>query len=191
MRVVAPISGTVDAVGLTLGEPAQPGMTTIRVVNLSDMKIVTKIADTYINTVRKGDPAEVQLSSGEKMTGRVSFVGKVVNPQTRTFDVEIALSNKDGLLKPNMLATVSINDQTKENALVVNQNLIQRTESGDIIYVAADNVARQRKIKTGLAYNGQVEVTEGLKAGDQLITVGYQDLVDGQPIKISDAIAAR
>jgi multidrug efflux pump subunit AcrA (membrane-fusion protein) len=44
---------------------------------------------------------------------------------------------------------------------VVNQNLIQRTESGDIIYVASDNVARQRKIKTGLAYNGQVEVTEG------------------------------
>jgi RND family efflux transporter MFP subunit len=191
MRVVAPISGTVDAVGLTLGEPAQPGMTTIRVVNLSAMKIVTKVADTYINTVRKGDQAEVQLGSGEKMTGRVSFVGKVVNPQTRTFDVEIALSNKDGLLKPNMLATVSINDQTKENALVVNQNLIQRTESGDIVYVAADNVARQRKIKTGLAYNGQVEITEGLKAGDQLITVGYQDLVDGQPIKISDALAAR
>jgi multidrug resistance efflux pump len=81
MRVVAPISGTVDAVGLTLGEPAQPGMTTIRVVNLSDMKIVTKVADTYINTVRKGDQAEVTLGSGEKMTGRVSFVGKVVNPR--------------------------------------------------------------------------------------------------------------
>ncbi len=191
MRVVAPISGTVDAVGLTLGEPAQPGMTTIRVVNLSDMKIVTKVADTYINTVRKGDQAEVTLGSGEKMTGRVSFVGKVVNTQTRTFDVEIGLNNKDGLLKPNMLATVSINDQTKENALVVNQNLIQTTESGDIIYVANNNLAQQRKIKTGLAYNGQVEVTEGLKAGDQLITVGYQDLVDGQPIKISDALAAR
>jgi multidrug efflux pump subunit AcrA (membrane-fusion protein) len=86
---------------------------------------------------------------------------------------------------------VSINDQTKENALVVNQNLIQRTESGDIIYVANNNLAQQRKIKTGLAYNGQVEVTEGLQAGDQIITVGYQDLVDGQPIKISDALAAR
>ncbi len=194
-RVTAPISGTVDAVGLRVGEPANPGTTTIRVVNLSDMKVLAKVADTYINTVRKGDEALVELNSGEKMTGKVSFVGKVVNPQTRTFDVEIALPNKGGLLKPNMLANISINDQTKENALVVNQNLIQRTESGDVVYVAKVNgnqtTAQLRKIKTGISYNGEVVVTEGLQPGDQLITVGYQDLVDGQPLKISDPIAAR
>ncbi len=194
-RVTAPISGTVDAVGLRVGEPANPGTTTIRVVNLSDMKVLAKVADTYINTVRKGDEALVELNSGKKMTGKVSFVGKVVNPQTRTFDVEIALPNKGGLLKPNMLANISINDQTKENALVVNQNLIQRTESGDVVYVAKVNgnqtTAQLRKIKTGISYNGEVVVTEGLQPGDQLITVGYQDLVDGQPLKISDPIAAR
>ncbi len=195
-RVVAPISGTVDAVGLRIGEPASPGLTSIRVVNLSDMVVKAKIADTYINTVRQGDKVEVELvNTKEKMTGKVTFAGKVVNPATRTFDVEVSIPNKDGKLKPNMLATVSINDQNAQNALVVNQNLIQRTEAGDIIFVAKEEggktVAEMRKIKMGLSYNGAVAVTEGLKTGDKIVTVGYQDLVDGQPVSISDPIASR
>jgi multidrug efflux pump subunit AcrA (membrane-fusion protein) len=69
---------------------------------------------------------------------------------------------------------------------VIKQNYIQSTEFGDVVYVAATEgnkkVAKGRKVKTGVAYNGEIEILEGLQVGDLLITEGYQDLVDGQAI---------
>ena len=89
-------------------------------------------------------------------------------------------------LKPNMLAQVLINDESVKNALVIDENLVQNTEDGQLVYVAATEanrrVAKARQVKTGPSYNGRVQVLEGLQAGDQLITVGYQELTDGQPI---------
>jgi multidrug efflux pump subunit AcrA (membrane-fusion protein) len=85
-----------------------------------------------------------------------------------------------------MLAQVKINDKTVGNAIVINQNLIQSTENGQLVYVAVNEggkkVAKARTVKTGEAYGGKIAITQGLQAGDQIVTVGYQDLVDGQPI---------
>jgi multidrug efflux pump subunit AcrA (membrane-fusion protein) len=85
-----------------------------------------------------------------------------------------------------MLVRVKINDETKANAVAIDQNLIQSTENGQLVYVAitegGKKVAKARTVKTGQSYGGRITVMEGLKAGDQLVTAGYQDLVDGQPI---------
>jgi RND family efflux transporter MFP subunit len=185
-RIVAPISGTVDEVNIKPGEAANPGMGVIRVVNLSQIKVKARVADSYISALKKGDQVQVKLPDlGKEINGKVSFVGQVVNPQSRTFDIEVYLDNKDLQLKPNMLAVVNINDKTKSNAVVVDENLVQQTEVGSAVFVADGQKAQMRKVKTGLAYNGTVEVVEGLNPGDKLITTGYQDLVDGQTIKIN------
>lgn len=193
-RVTSPISGTVNAVNVKIGETAAPGMPVVQVVNLSQMKISAKVADTYINSIKKGDPVTIKLPDvGDEVTARITFAGQVVNPMSRTFDIEVALPNKDSKLKPNLLAIVSINDKTKANAIVIDQNLVQSTESGDIVYVVANEnnktIAKSKKVTLGMAYNGKVEVTGGLQSGDQLITVGNQDLVDGQPIRLNQAVA--
>jgi RND family efflux transporter MFP subunit len=166
----------------------------IRVVNLSEVKVKARIADSYINAVKKGDEVKITLPDiKEEFSGKVSFVGQVVNPQSRTFDIEVSLKNRDEKLKPNMLAVVNINDKTVKDAIVIDANFVQQSESGDIVFVAGtegnSQKAEMRKVKTGLTYNGQVEVLEGLKAGERLITSGYQDLVDGQVIKISSPTA--
>jgi len=194
-RVTSPINGTVNAVNVKIGEMAAPGAPAVQVVNLAQMRVKAKVADTYINSIKVGDPVTVKLPDiGDEIQARLTFVGQVVNPATRTFDIEIDLNNKSNKLKPNLLAIVNINDKVKPNALVVDQNLVQNTESGDIVYVAVNEggktIAKARKVSKGLVYNGQVEITEGLSAGDQLITAGSQDLVDGQRIKISDKLAA-
>jgi multidrug efflux pump subunit AcrA (membrane-fusion protein) len=81
---------------------------------------------------------------------------------------------------------MNVNDQSKSNAIIINRNLIQQDESGNIVYVAVTEggkkVARSRKITTGLTYGGDIEIASGLQAGDLLITQGYQDLVDGQAV---------
>ncbi len=194
-RITSPISGVVDEVNIKPGEAAMPGLGVIRVVNLSKIKVKAKMADSYIGTVKKGDDVKISLPDiKEEVDGKVTFVGQVVNPQSRTFDIEVSLDNKEAKLKPNMLAVVNINDKTTQEAIVVDANFVQQSEAGEVVFVANNSnnnriQAEMRKVKTGLSYNGQVEILEGLKAGDSLITAGYQDLVDGQIIKVSSPTA--
>jgi len=158
----------------------------VRVVNLGQLKVVAKVSDTYAGSVRKGDAVQIEFPDINKsMTSRISFVSTTVDPLSRTFTIEAPLSSSSSF-KPNMLARIKINDQTVENALVIDRNIVQNTENGQLVYVAETEgnktVAKARTVKTGDSYNGRVVITQGLKAGDKLITTGYQDVVDGQPI---------
>lgn len=185
-RITSPIAGVVDQVNVKVGETAMPGMGIARVVNLSSLKVVAKVADTYSGTVKKGSQVLIKFpDTNKEYRARVNFVGATVDPLSRTFTIEAPLPGTREL-KPNQLAQVQINDIRKPNALVINQNLVQNTDRGQIVYVAEmegnKQVARAKTVKTGLSYNGQVEITEGLQAGDKLVTEGYQELVDGQPI---------
>ncbi|GAB3770604.1 efflux RND transporter periplasmic adaptor subunit [Spirosoma horti] len=184
--VTAPISGVVDQVMVKIGQSAAPGMALVRIVNLSQLKVVAKVADTYSGSVRKGDAVMIEFPDLKKtLNSRISFVATTVDPLSRTFTIEAPLPS-DNALKPNMLARIKINDETKANAIVINQNLIQSTENGQLVYVAVNEggkkVAKARTVKTGQSYGGQIAVTQGLQAGDQIVTAGYQDLVDGQAI---------
>lgn len=184
--VTAPISGVVDQVTVKVGQSAAPGVGLVRVVNLSQLKVVAKVADTYSGSVRKGDAVLVEFPDVNRtLNSRISFVATTVDPATRTFTIEAPLPS-DNALKPNMLARIKINDATQSNTIVINQNLIQSTENGQLVYVAVNEggkkVAKAKTVKTGQAYGGKIAVMQGLQAGDQIVTAGYQDLVDGQPI---------
>ncbi|WP_138994887.1 efflux RND transporter periplasmic adaptor subunit [Larkinella sp. C7] len=184
--VTSPISGIVDQVNVKTGETAMPGMGIVRVVNLSQLKVVAKVADSYAGSVRKGDAVVVRFPDiNKELTTRISFVSTTVDPLSRTFSIEAPLPS-DNSLKPNMLAQVKINDISKTKTIVIDQNLVQNTENGQLVYVAVSEgnkkVAKARPVKTGLSYGGQVEIITGLNSGDQLITQGYQELVDGQQI---------
>ncbi|GAB3642190.1 efflux RND transporter periplasmic adaptor subunit [Spirosoma arcticum] len=185
-NVTAPISGVVDQVFAKVGSTAAPGMPMFQVVNLSRLKIKANVADTYAGSVRKGDEVIVRFPDvNRELRTRISFVSSTVDPLSRTFTIEAPLPS-DRSLKPNMLAQVKINDLNKANALVINQNLVQSTELGQLVYVAVNEggkkVAKSRKITTGQSYGGQIEIVAGLKPGDQLVTRGYQELTDGTVI---------
>ncbi|CAN5437654.1 N/A [soil metagenome] len=184
--VTAPIAGVVDQVNVKIGQSAAPGMGLVRVVNLSQLKVVAKVADSYAGSVRKGDAITVEFPDLQRtLNSHISFVATTVDPLSRTFTIEAPLPS-DNALKPNMLAKIKINDRTLAKAIVINQNLIQSTENGQLVYVAVNEggkkIAKAKTVKTGQSYGGKVAITEGLQAGDQIVTAGYQDLVDGQPI---------
>ena len=185
-NVTAPISGVVDKVFAKVGMMGSPGVPMFTVVNLSQLKVVAKVADTYAGSVRRGDAVQILFPDINKtINARISFVSTTVDPLSRTFTIEAPLPSSNDL-KPNMLAQVKVNDINRANAIVIDQNLIQNTENGQLVYVAttegAKKIAKARTVKTGQSYGGQIEITAGLQAGDQLITQGYQEVVDGQPI---------
>lgn len=185
-KIVSPMSGVVDQVNVKVGEMASPGVGVVRIVNLSNLKIMAKVSDTYAASIKKGDEVIIKFPDLKKeYKAKITFVSTTVDPLSRTFTIEANLpSSKD--IKPNMMAQVQINDATSKSALAIDQNFVQSTEKGNVVYVAVTEgnkkVAKAREVKTGLSYNGKVEILQGLTAGDQLITLGYQEVSDGQPI---------
>ncbi|AXE18779.1 efflux RND transporter periplasmic adaptor subunit [Runella rosea] len=185
-NVYAPISGAVERVMAKTGEVAAPGMPLASIVNLGSLKATANVPDTYLSNIKMGDAVKVNLPDiGREINARITFISKLVNPANRTFKIEATIPSTSDI-KPNMLSILNIADINKSNALVIKQNYIQSTEFGDVVYVAEmegnKKVAKSRKIKTGVSYNGEIEITEGLRAGDLIVTEGYQDLVDGQVI---------
>ncbi|MFM1912676.1 MAG: hypothetical protein RIR51_514 [Bacteroidota bacterium] len=185
-NVIAPISGVIERVNQKEGEIASPGMPIAQVINLNNLKVVSHVSDTFLGTVNKGDEVVMNFPDiNKEMKGRISFVGNLVNPATRTFDIEVSIPSSNQF-HPNQYAVVKINDITLNKALVIDQNLVQITEKGNLIYVAEQkdgkNIAISKQVELGLSYNGQVEIKSGLEPGDQIITTGYQDVVDGTQI---------
>ncbi len=186
-KVYAPISGTVEIVRQKVGEMGMPGAPIAQIVNVGDLKVTAKIGDTYVGSVKKGDAITVKFPDiNKELNARISVVDALIDPSSRTFGIEANIPNLGGSLKPNQVAVININDLSKSNSLIIKQNLIQKTETGDLVYVAVvengKKIARAKKVKTGISYNGEVEIMEGLTAGDNVITQGYQDLVDGSLI---------
>jgi membrane fusion protein (multidrug efflux system) len=185
-NIVSPMAGVVDLVNVKVGEMASPGVGVVRVVNLGNLKVLAKVSDVYAASVKKGDEVIVKFPDLKKeYKAKISFVSTAVDPLSRTFSIEANLPS-DRNIKPNMMAQVQINDATSKNALAIDQNYVQSTEKGNVVYVAViegnKKVAKAREVKTGLSYNGKVEILSGLSAGDHLITLGYQEVSDGQPI---------
>jgi multidrug efflux pump subunit AcrA (membrane-fusion protein) len=82
-----------------------------------------------------------------------------------------------------MLAILKIADYINKNAITVPVNAIQKSEAGDYVYIAENGKAKRAPIKTDKVYDGRAEVLSGLKSGDQVITLGFADLNEGDAIK--------
>ncbi len=185
--VTAPFSGVIDEVFVKQGSLASPGIPLMQLVNVNLLKAVAKVPDSYVAYIKEGDNVSVRFPDLDKtISATVGYVGRIVDPLSRTFKIEVKVPSENGSLKPNLLAMIQINDKTSKSAIVIEENIIQPTEAGKIVFVTAvekgQKIARQKTVTTGLSYNGKVEILSGLSAGENLITTGYQDLADNQPI---------
>ncbi len=186
-RLVSPISGVVDKVDIKVGQMASPGFNGITVVNTSKLKVKGEVSEAYSAFVQNGDNVKLFFPDlNKEMDSKITFVSKVINPQTRTFTAEAKLSG-EGIFKPNMIVIMKIADYENEKAIVVDVNMVQKSSDASYVYVAAweggKNIAQRRTVIVGRIYGGLAEIVSGLKAGDKLIASGYQNVVNGQEIK--------
>lgn len=191
-NVYAPISGVVDQQFLKSGELAGPGTPIVQILNTSKVKVVAEIPESYLKVVRKGEKVTVQFPAiNQEREARVSLIGRTINPANRTFTAEINLSNPNGLLKPNLLSIVLINDYTAKDAIVIAQELVQQEVSGKkYVYVKASNeegaFAKRTYVSTGESTQGSVIITEGLKGGEELIVEGARGLAENELIQVQN-----
>jgi len=191
-NVVAPYSGVADNVIPKLGETVAPGAPVVQLNSGQGGKILADVSEAYAGSIKAGDKALVTLPDlgNEEIPSTVRTVSRTISATSRTFTVELRLpGNQAGKLRPNMVATVRIQNYGQANATVLPVDLIQHDEENAYVLVVnregGKTVAAKRVIKTGQTYNGKQEVTSGLKAGDEVISGGYQNLNEGQALKIS------
>lgn len=189
-RIKSPISGTVDEVGLKIGEMASPGFSTVSIVNVSKLRAKAEVAESYIAKVKTGAPVQVYLQDANKtLDATITYSGRIINKLNRTFNVEVGIRSGEADVLPNMIAVLKINDYKNLQAIVCPlSSVLKSAEGNSFVYVAEKNAkgvltAQKRDITFERTYNGQAEILSGLKAGDQLITEGFADLNIGDEVQ--------
>jgi len=189
-RITAPFSGQIDDIIAEEGQVVNQGQTEVmRLVDLSDMFVSAAVPENYLKSVKKGSEVKIELTSiGESYTGIIRQVGSYINPDNRKFNVEIKIPNPDGFVKPNMIATVLINNYTNENAVTIPETILQENAQGETIAYLYEQqndstaVAKKIVLELGLSYENRIEVKNGLNDGDVLVLEGAKNLRDGQRI---------
>ncbi len=190
--IKSPLDGYVEAVNLKEGELASPAVRFIHVVNLDELYVNADLSEAYLPVVHEGDTVEVRFAVFKdiKLKVPVYRTGNVINKQSRTFRIQLKIKNIDKRLKPNMLATLTINDYYNPSAIVVPSELIKEDIKGDYMYVLAKksgvDIAQKRYIKTGKSTDDYTEVIEGLSESDIYITDGYNNVSDGAPVTVEN-----
>lgn len=184
----APFSGSVDAVNVKVGEAAMPGMPSFIVNNISNMNAALKISEAYIAKIKKGDPATLTFSElGKTIQSQVSFAGRNIDANSRTFPVEVKLPPSQEI-RPNMTVLVRIVFHHENSALCIPIHAVQDINGEKVVYVAEQNgknwEARRRAVEIKGVFDDMAHVSSGIKEGDRLVTVGFQGLNDGDLIKI-------
>ncbi len=186
----SPINGTVDDVTLRSGEVPTPGTGGVRVVDYTKAKVVADISENYASKVNAGDKILISYPDINRLNieSTVRTAAKVINSSSRTFTIEAAPGGSTDNLHPNMIAILKINDYTNAHAREVPVNVIQNDENGQFVYVienqGGQNIAKKKKITAGQTYEGITEVLGGISDGDKIISSGYQNVVDGQPVSL-------
>jgi RND family efflux transporter MFP subunit len=190
--VKAPFSGVIDDVITDQGSVVVPGQTALfRIVNLDDMYIETDVPESYITSVTEGKTVQVDFPVlGTTMEAEVRQAGSFINPANRTFKVEVAISNKDKNIKPNLTAKLKINDYSNENAILIPLSIISENANGEqYVYTITNKkgdmaTAKRAIITTGKTQGDDIEVLTGLNSNDEIIQEGARSVKDGQEVKI-------
>ena len=189
-KIKAPIYGTIEEVGVKVGQMAAAGATPVfRVVNFSSVKIMADIAEVYAPKVKVGNDVLVFFPDfNQEIKSKINFSSKYINPSNRSFQIEIRLGASKVEYRANMIAVVKINDYQNKKALALPVNLVKDSPDGKYLYLAREEagktIAHKQKVEVGQTYNGLAEITSGLQAGDKVISSGFNSLVEGQPLSI-------
>jgi RND family efflux transporter MFP subunit len=190
-KILAPFNGYIDDIISETGQLVNPGVNPIfRLINLKDMYVRAEVPENYINTVRQDVTTEIYFPFLDKnVKSQVRQVGNYINPNNRSFTIEVDINNDNKQVKPNLTAKIRINDYTNKKAIVVPSNIILEDSRGKkFVFIAQPTEnpnnykAIRTYIQTGKIQGINTEVTNGLSLGHKVIVEGFQGLDNNQTV---------
>ncbi len=192
-RVVAPFSGTVEEHFVRRGEQVTPGMPVARVVSSGRVKVTAGVPERYAGDVTRGTPVSVNLNAyggASRLAAAVTFVGGTIDPQSRTFPIEVEIPNPEGRIKPEMVATLYVTRAQLEGVLVAPRPALIRDETGFIVYLVdrSGDVprAQRQSVVLGAAHANEVVLEAGAAPGDEIVVMGQNNVSGGDALEIEE-----
>lgn len=185
--VKAPTSGTIASKPLEQGVFANAGAEMATIVNLSQAKVQLNLTETEVYQAKQGQLVKIttDVYPGQVFNGKITFISPQAD-ETHNYKVEIIATNKDGaLLRSGTFVYADFSRKTTQNILLIPREALTESIKDASVYVVENNVVHQKPIKTGMEVGSQIQVIEGLKAGEIVITSGQINLKEGTQVSIS------
>ena len=188
--VTSPMNGVVATRGVEVGGFASQAAPAYTVMDLSVVKVEVGVSEQVVNTIEVGDEVSVLMTavSEEPLTGVVATVAPAVG-QTGMYTVKIELDNADGMIKVGMMAEVKFTAEKSEDAIVLPRNAVITKDDETYVYVVKDGTAKKVMVELGIDAGDTIEITKGLKKGDDVVTKGQTYISDGEEVNVVNAEA--
>lgn len=185
--LVSPISGVITARNYDNGDMYTSANPVLTVEQITPVKLMINVSETYFTKVKKGAPVTIKIDvyGDQEFQGVISLVYPTIDPQTRTFPVEIKLPNKDQKVRPGMFARATLNFGTQDNVVVPDLAIVKQPGSGDrYVYVYKDGKVYHNKVELGRRMGAEYELKSGVDNNAQVVVAGQVRLVDGMEVEI-------
>jgi membrane fusion protein (multidrug efflux system) len=190
MRISAPFAGRVGLRQISLGALIQPGTPVTTLDDTSRMRVEFAVPEVYLARVQVGSQVTARsVAYGDRrFTGTVSVVDTRIDPATRTVRVISEFENREEALKPGLFLTIELLLEKRDNALLIAEEALDPVGDRVFVYVIKDNRAKRVQIRLGQRLPGEVEVTQGLSPGDQVVVRGIQRLRNDAPVRVVETM---
>ncbi len=188
-NIVAPASGIVAKRYFQEGYYAKAGVPLFAIADISTLKTVINIPEGQIDGVAVGNEANIILPafSNRKIVGKVTSIAPVADLPAHTFSTEISVDNPEGLLA-GVFATVILNAEPRENVLTIPPRaIVMRDDQKTVYVVGEDGIVKRRVLSVGYFNEELVEIVDGVKEGERIVTGGQNKLREGSKIKVNEA----
>jgi len=185
--ITAPIGGYVNDRFYDLGAYLLPPAPLFDLIDNSYVKIIAGVAERFRNDIEVGTPVQLTFDAFPdlKIGDKVSFVFQSIDPDNRTFQVEIDIQNPNRRLMPNMIANVRLLRRSYKDKIVIPVDAVIESESGRYVFVEKNNIADKVSIEF-VAISQDSVVVDGLEPDQHLITLGQHELTEGDSLSVKD-----
>lgn len=185
-EIRAPFDGLVAERHIKIGNMIQQNATAFRVTTFDPLIARLHVPERELNKLAAGQHAQVRVDAlpNKTFSGTVDRISPVIDASTGTFAVTVAISGESNSLKPGMFGRVAIVHDTRTDAVLVPRASVVTEDAKANVFVVRDGMAQRQIVETGYITNGSIEIRDGIKAGDAVITVGQSSLKDGARVAV-------
>jgi len=186
--LISPISGIVTARNYDNGDMYSGQMPVLTIMSINPVKLMVNVSESNYSQVKQGMSVDVKFDifPGETFKGKVSLIYPTIDERSRTFGVEVKLSNSNSKIRPGMFARVTMGFGIAKHVVVPDQSIVKQSGSGSrFVFVYNNGKVEYRPVELGRRFDNEYELISGVNSGEEVVVSGQAKLTDGAEVKLA------
>lgn len=189
-QIGAPFNGRIEERFVRSGELVNPGQPVVRLVNTEYIRIIAGIPERFSGEITEESEVEVNIRALgiDPIVSRIAYSGNVIDPDTRTYTIEVELNNTEGIIKPDMVVELQVKRSTLQNVLIIPRTAVLRDEEGASVFISRTEngvkYAELVSVTAGMSSGAVIQILSGLEEGDEVVVSGMRSLSIGDQLNV-------